>query len=91
MLSRWHRNAGCSRPRNPWTERIWLGASVENRNALGRLDALRASRARVRFLSVEPLLKDLGALDLRGIHGVIVGGESSPHFRPVGTSLVTVG
>jgi protein gp37 len=39
---------------NPWTERIWLGASVENRNALGRLDALRASRARVRFLSVEP-------------------------------------
>jgi len=45
----------------------------------------------VRFLSVVPLLKDLEALDLRGIHGVIVGGESSPHFRPVGTRLVTVG
>jgi len=66
-------------------------ASVENCNALGRIDALRASRARVRFLSVEPLLEDLGALDLRGIHWVIVGGQSGPHFRPVGTRLVTVG
>jgi protein gp37 len=45
----------------------------------------------VRFLSVEPLLEYLGALDLRGIHWVIVGGESGPHFRPVGTRLVTVG
>jgi protein gp37 len=51
----------------PWTDRIWLGASVENRKALGRLDALRASAALVRFLSVEPLLEDLGAIDLRGI------------------------
>jgi protein gp37 len=37
----------------------------------------------VRFLSVEPLLEDLGVLDLRGIHWVIVGGESGPHFRPM--------
>jgi protein gp37 len=65
----------------PWTERIWLGASVENRKALGRLEALRASTALVRFLSVEPLLEDLGALDLRGISWVIVGGESGPGFR----------
>jgi protein gp37 len=67
----------------PWTERIWLGASVENQKALPRLDALRASAALVRFLSVEPLLEDLGVLDLRGIHWVIVGGESGPHFRPM--------
>ena len=67
----------------PWTERIWLAASVEDRNALGRLDALRASAARVRFLSVEPLLEDLGVLDLRGILWVIVGGESGPNFRPM--------
>ena len=67
----------------PWTERIWLGASVENKQALPRLDALRASGARVRFLSLEPLLEDLGRLDLRGIHWVIVGGESGPHFRPM--------
>ena len=67
----------------PWTERIWLGASVENRKALGRLDALRASAALVRFLAVEPLLEDLGVLDLRGIHWVVVGGESGPRFRPM--------
>src|SRR5262249_57440176 len=68
----------------PWTERIWLGGSVENRKALPRLDALRASAALVRFLSVEPLLEDLGALALAGIHWVIVGGESGPGFRPIG-------
>jgi protein gp37 len=67
----------------PWTERIWLGASVENKKALGRLDALRASSALVRFLSVEPLLEDLGELSLSGIHWVIVGGESGPGFRPM--------
>jgi protein gp37 len=60
-----------------------LGASIENRKTLGRLDALRASAALVRFLSVEPLLEDLGALDLRGIQWVIVGGESGPDFRPM--------
>jgi protein gp37 len=67
----------------PWMERIWLGASVENRNALGRLDALRASAAVVGFLSLEPLPEDLGPLDLAGIQWVIVGGESGPHFRPM--------
>ena len=67
----------------PWTERIWLGASVENKKALPRLDALRASTARVRFPSLEPLLEDLGRLDLRGIQWVIVGGESGPHYRPM--------
>ena len=60
-----------------------VGGQLENRKTLGRLDALRASAALVRFLSVEPLLEDLGALDLRGIQWVIVGGESGPGFRPM--------
>jgi phage protein Gp37/Gp68 len=61
---------------------IWWGVSVENRRyGLPRVEALRASPAAVRFLSIEPLLEDLGALDLSGIHWVIVGGESGPGAR----------
>jgi protein gp37 len=60
----------------------WLGVTVENRrNGLRRLAQLRALPARLRFLSVEPLLEDLGTIDLTGIHWVIVGGESGPGFR----------
>lgn len=56
---------------------VWLGVSVEDRTyGLPRIDVLRTIPARVRFLSIEPLLEDLGPLDLRGIHWVIVGGES---------------
>ena len=56
---------------------IWWGVSVEDkRNGLPRVEHLRSAPARVRFLSVEPLLEDLGSLDLSGIHWVIVGGES---------------
>ncbi len=63
---------------------IWLGVSVENRkHGLPRIDALRESRASVRFLSIEPLLEDLGKLDLTGIDWVIVGGESGPGARPI--------
>ena len=62
----------------------WFGVSVEDRkHGLRRLDALRETPAAVRFLSVEPLLEDLGTLDLSGIHWVIVGGESGPHARPM--------
>jgi protein gp37 len=61
---------------------IWWGVSVENRrHGLPRIDQLREAPARVRFLSVEPLLEDLGKMDLRGIHWVIVGGESGPGAR----------
>lgn len=60
----------------------WLGVTVENRRSgLRRLEQLRAIPAVVRFLSIEPLLEDLGDLDLTGIHWVIVGGESGPAFR----------
>jgi len=56
---------------------IWWGVSVEDRKyGLPRIDALRAAPARLRFLSVEPLLEDVGEIDLDGIHWVIVGGES---------------
>ncbi len=63
---------------------IWWGVSVEDRrHGLPRVDHLREARARVRFLSVEPLLEDLGELDLEGIHWVIAGGESGPRARPM--------
>ncbi len=61
---------------------IWLGVSVEDRRyGLPRVDVLRRVPAAVRFLSIEPLLEDLGELDLTGIHWVIVGGESGPRAR----------
>ncbi|HEX5410394.1 MAG TPA: phage Gp37/Gp68 family protein [Terriglobia bacterium] len=63
---------------------IWWGVSVENRkHGLPRIDHLRSAPATVRFLSIEPLLEDLGGLNLDGIHWVIVGGESGPGARPM--------
>lgn len=63
---------------------VWLGVSVEDRQyGLPRIDRLREVEARIRFLSVEPLLEDLGTLGLTGIHWVIVGGESGPRARPM--------
>lgn len=60
----------------------WLGVSVENRKyGLPRIDVLRTIDAKVRFLSVEPLLEDLGRVDLAEIHWVIVGGESGVKAR----------
>lgn len=61
---------------------IWWGVSVEDRKyGLPRIDALRDAPAQLRFLSVEPLLEDLGDVDLTGIHWVIVGGESGRGAR----------
>ena len=63
---------------------IWWGVSVENRtHGLPRVDHLRSAPAKVRFLSVEPLLEDLGPFDLTGIHWVIAGGESGHGARPM--------
>jgi protein gp37 len=62
----------------------WIGVSVEDRECgLLRIDALRQVDAHIRFLSVEPLLENLGEIDLTGIHWVIVGGESGPKARPM--------
>jgi protein gp37 len=63
---------------------VWLGVSVEDRRyGLARIPFLRSVRAAVRFLSVEPLLEDIGELPLAGIDWVIVGGESGPGARPM--------
>jgi len=71
--------------RLPWTTdpwpHVWLGVSVEDRDAKWRIDRLREVSAAVRFLSLEPLLEDVGELDLRGIHWAIIGGESGPDAR----------
>jgi len=62
----------------------WLGVSVEDRKyGVPRIDNLRTVNAVVRFLSIEPLLEDLGELNLTDIHWVIVGGESGPKARPM--------
>jgi protein gp37 len=66
-----------------WTPNIWLGASVENMLVLDRVRSLRRVPAKVRFLSLEPLLGPLPRLPLDGMHWVIVGGESGPGARPM--------
>lgn len=65
----------------PWPENIWMGVSVEDRRVLHRIQDLQTVKARVRFLSCEPLIGPLDHLPLQGIHWVIVGGESGPRAR----------
>jgi protein gp37 len=70
-------------------QHIWWGVSVENRkHGLPRITDLRESPARVRFLSIEPLIEDIGQINLEGIHWVIVGGESGPGGRPIAPEWV---
>ncbi len=69
---------------------VWWGVSVEDRKyGLPRIDALRDTPAALRFLSIEPLLEDLGEIDLNGIDCVIVGGESGRGARPMKEEWVT--
>lgn len=68
---------------------VWWGVSVENRrDGLPRIADLQRAPAAVRFLSVEPLLEDLGVLDLNGIHWMIAGGESGHGARPINVAWV---
>jgi protein gp37 len=68
---------------------IWWGVSVENiRHGIPRIDHLRNTPAAMKFLSVEPLLEDIGSVDLTGIDWVIVGGESGIGARPMEKSWV---
>jgi protein gp37 len=70
---------------------IWWGTSVENKkHGIPRVDYLRRAPAAVRFLSIEPLLEDLGEIDLAGIGWVIVGGESGAGARPMDKEWVNV-
>lgn len=64
-----------------WPPNVWMGVSVENAEYTPRIDQLRDAGAAVKFLSVEPLLGPLGAINLDGIDWVIVGGESGPRAR----------
>jgi protein gp37 len=70
-------------------QNVWWGVSVEDRRfGVPRVEQLRSAPAHTRFLSIEPLLEDLGTLDLRGIHWVIVGGESGAGARPLDRAWV---
>jgi protein gp37 len=62
---------------------VWLGVTVENENVKHRIDVLRNIDVSVRFVSIEPLIDNIGELDLKEIHWVIVGGESGVNARPM--------
>jgi protein gp37 len=66
-----------------WPSNVWMGVSVENKDYTWRIDDLRGTRARTKFLSIEPLLGPIADLNLSGIDWVIVGGESGPGARPI--------
>jgi len=70
-------------PLLPWPNHIWQGVSVENSDYVERIDHLLNVPAKVRFISVEPLLGSIPKLPLKGISWVIVGGESGPNYRPI--------
>ena len=66
-----------------WAPNIWMGVSVESQKYVHRIDDLRKTGAKVKFLSLEPLLGPLKSLNLKSIDWAIVGGESGYGFRPV--------
>jgi protein gp37 len=70
-------------PQLEWTDNIWMGVSVENADYTFRIDHLRKTGAKIKFLSVEPLLGPIPKMNLKGINWVIVGGESGPGARPL--------
>lgn len=65
----------------PWKKHIWMGVSVENEDYKSRIDCLRNCHADIKFISFEPLINQVGKLDLNGIDWAIVGGESGPKAR----------
>ena len=72
-----------------WTPNIWMGVSVENNDCTFRIEHLRRCSAKLKFLSLEPLLGPLPDLNLEDIDWVIVGGESGPDARPIKQVWVT--
>jgi protein gp37 len=84
LLTKRPENIPAMMPHGDWPN-VWLGTSVEDRKRLRRVDSLRVApqHVPVRFVSAEPLLEDLGAVDLRGVGWLIVGGESGPGYRPM--------
>jgi protein gp37 len=76
-------------PKLSWESNIWMGVSVESEDYTSRIDYLRATMAKIKFLSLEPLLGPLANLELKGIDWVIVGGESGPGARLMQKDWVT--
>jgi len=72
----------------PWPSNVWMGVSVETQKYWWRVDHLRRTSARIRFLSLEPLLGPITAMDLSNIDWIIAGGESGPNSRPLNPQWV---
>ena len=89
ILTKRPERAAMYSPDLKWSPNIWMGTSVENMLVVHRIKDLVRVRAKVRFLSLEPLLGPLPRLPLTGIHWVIVGGESGPRARPMEKEWVT--
>lgn len=68
---------------HPIPHNAWIGVTVECKSSIKRIDFIRNINASVRFLSCEPLVEDLGNMDLTGINWIIVGGESGMQARPM--------
>ena len=83
VLTKRSRRLRALAPSLPWPDNVWMGVTVEDARNVGRIADLTATGAKVKFLSCEPLLGDIGHLPLRGIDWVIVGGESGPGARPM--------
>ncbi len=75
-------------PRLNWSENILMGVTVESNDYYGRIDHLRQTPAKTKFLSLEPLLSDLQGIQLKGMDWVIVGGESGGGARPMDAEWV---
>lgn len=71
-----------------WPDNLWMGVSVENEDYIHRICHLKDTSAKVKFLSLEPLLGPLNHLQLKGIDWVIAGGESGSSARPIRSSWV---
>ena len=83
VLTKRSRRCADLSPHLPWPKNVWMGVSIENADYLPRLDDLRNTKARAKFVSIEPLLGPLPSLALKGIDWAIVGGESGPGARPM--------
>jgi protein gp37 len=66
-----------------WPENVWMGVSVENDKYKYRIDYLRNTGAKTKFVSIEPLIGPVGKINLNEINWIIVGGESGPKARPM--------
>jgi protein gp37 len=73
-----------------WPDNVWMGVSVEDEDYKFRIDHLRHTGAKTKFISFEPLLGPLDGLNINDIHWAIVGGESGPNARPMSESWVTI-